>query len=94
MITNTIKNRMVKNRPMTPVTLRMPIDVVDSLKAIAPQKGFSGYQALLKAYIGEGLRKDEALFASSPNARLIEVLKKHGVTDEVLQAATNELKAA
>ena len=60
MITNTIKNRMVKNRPMTPVTLRMPIDVVESLKTIAPQKGFSGYQALLKAYIGEGLRKDEA----------------------------------
>ena len=45
-------------------------------------------------YIGEGLRKDEALFAFSPNARLIEVLKKHGVTDEVLQAATNELIAA
>lgn len=94
MINNTIKNRMVKNRPMTPVTLRMPVDVVESLKAIAPQKGFSGYQALLKAYIGEGLRKDEALFAFSPNARLIEVLKKHGVTDEVLQAATNELIAA
>ena len=94
MINNTIKNRMVKNRPMTPVTLRMPIDVVESLKTIAPQKGFSGYQALLKAYIGEGLRKDEALLAFSPNARLIEALKKHGVTDEVLQAATNELIAA
>lgn len=94
MINNTIKKRMVKNRPMTPVTLRMPIDVVESLKAIAPQKGFSGYQALLKAYIGEGLRIDEALFAFSLNARLIEVLKKHGVTDEVLQAATNELIAA
>lgn len=61
MIPNTIKNRMVKNRPMTPVTLRMPVDVVQSLKEIAPQKGFSGYQALLKTYIGEGLRKDEAL---------------------------------
>ena len=39
-----IKSRLVKDRPMTTITLRIPVDVVDSLKDIAPQKGFSGYQ--------------------------------------------------
>jgi len=39
---------------MTSITLRIPTDVVESLKWIAPHKGFSGYQALLKAYISEG----------------------------------------
>ena len=60
MIPDRIKKRLVKDRPMTSITLRSPIDVVDSLKELAPQTGHSGYQALLKSYIGEGLRRDEA----------------------------------
>lgn len=59
MIPEKIKSRMTKDREMTTVTLRMPVDVVDSLKAISPHKGMSGYQALLKAYVSEGLRRDE-----------------------------------
>jgi hypothetical protein len=31
---------MTKDRPMTTITLRIPLDVVESLKEIAPQKGF------------------------------------------------------
>ena len=58
-----IKTRLAKERPTTSITLRIPVDVVDSMKEIAPQRGFSGYQALLKSYIGEGLRRDEAQFA-------------------------------
>ena len=58
-----IKTRLNKERPMTSVTLRIPVDVVESLKEIAPQRGFSGYQPLLKAYVSEGLRKDEAISA-------------------------------
>ena len=51
---------------MTAITLRIPEDVVDSLKTIAPHKGFTGYQALLKAYISEGLRRDEAVHLYGP----------------------------
>ncbi len=43
---------------MTSVTLRMPDDVIDDLKRIAPLLGFSGYQSLLRTYVGQGLRKD------------------------------------
>jgi hypothetical protein len=74
MISNTIKERLTKNRAMTSITLRIPVDVVESMKTIAPRKGFSGYQALLKAYVSEGLRHDEAQFLFSKEAKLIEAL--------------------
>ena len=94
MLTDRLKKRLDKNRPMTSITLRMPVDVVESMKAIAPQRGFSGYQALLKSYISDGLRWDEAQFASSLEARLIEALKKRGVPEDVLADAARELHAA
>jgi hypothetical protein len=53
MISDTLKKRMTKDRPMTSITLRIPVDVVDSMKSIAPCKGFSGYQALLKAFYNQ-----------------------------------------
>jgi len=94
MIPDSIKNRLTKDREMTSITLRIPVDVVESMKAIAPQRGFSGYQPLLKSYIGEGLRRDEAQYAFSTEARLIAALKKRGVSSEVLEDAARELHAA
>jgi hypothetical protein len=47
MIPDKLKKRLAKDRPMISITLRVPEDVVESLKAIAPRKGLSGYQALL-----------------------------------------------
>ncbi|MEN9455432.1 MAG: hypothetical protein EKK59_03000 [Neisseriaceae bacterium] len=94
MIPETIKSRLNKERPMTSITLRIPLDVVESMKAIAPQRGFSGYQTLLKSYISEGLRQDEAKYSFSPEARLLEALRRHGVSAELLEAATKEAHAA
>ena len=48
--------RMRKPRVITPISLRVPESVIDTLKEIAPSLGFSGYQALIKAYISEGLQ--------------------------------------
>lgn len=75
MISDTLKKRLTKDRPMTSITLRIPVDVVESMTVIAPCKGFSGYQALLKSYISECLRRDEAQIALSKEAKLIEALK-------------------
>jgi hypothetical protein len=36
-----------------------------SLKALVTAKGMSGYQTLLKSYISEGLRRDEAEYGST-----------------------------
>ena len=94
MLFDRLKKRLVKDRPMTSITLRIPVDVVDSLKEIAPRKGVSGYQTLLKAYISDGLRQDEAKFSSGQTARLIEALQKRGVPKALLDDASRELASA
>lgn len=88
-----LQKRLVKDRPSTSITLRIPVDVVDAMKEIAPLKGFAGYQTLLKSYISEGLRRDEAQFAPAPTARLLEALKKHGIPQAVLDEVTREMAA-
>lgn len=93
-IPDRIKTRLAKDRPMTSITLRIPVDVVESMKEIAPQRGFSGYQALLKSYLGEGLRRDEAQYGFGATARLIEALKRRGVPPELLEEAARESTAA
>ena len=90
MIPEKLKTRLSKTRPMVPVTLRMPQDVIDSLKAIAPLKGHAGYQALLKAYVGEGLRRDEAEHLFGPTARLAEALRRRGVSTKLIKEAMHE----
>jgi len=93
MLKETLKTRLDRNRPMTSITLRVPVDVVQSMKAIAPRKGFSGYQTLLKTYISEGLRKDEAQAALEQSANLIAALKQQGVSDEVIATALQAVHA-
>jgi hypothetical protein len=94
MLTDRLKKRLNKDRAMTTITMRIPVDVVESLKEIAPHKGFTGYQTLLKSYISEGLRRDETQFSNAPSARLIEALRKRGVSDAVLEDAARELLVA
>ncbi|HLA35918.1 MAG TPA: hypothetical protein VJ001_13735 [Rhodocyclaceae bacterium] len=90
MLTERLKTRLAKDRPTTSITLRIPVDVVESMKHIAPLRGLSGYQTLLKSYIGEGLRRDEAELIDNPSARLIEALKRRGVPENVLAEAIKE----
>ena len=68
MIPVLIKKRLVKDRPMTWLTLCIPVDVLESLKELTPKTGHSDLQALLNSYIGEGLRRDEAKYTFSPDA--------------------------
>ena len=93
-IPNLIKARLRKDREMTSITLRIPVDVVESMKAIAPRLGFAGYQALLKWYLSEGLRRDEAQLMLSREARLKEALKRHGVSADVIEQAEKDVQAA
>ena len=93
MLNETLKKRLAKDRPVTSITLRIPVDVVDSLKAIAPHKVYAGYQTLLKSYISEGLRRDEAIYGSNTVERLAVALKKRGVSDKVLDDALRDAMA-
>lgn len=90
MLTDRLKKRLVKDRPQTTVTIRIPIDVVEAMKEIAPRNGFSGYQTLLKSYVSEGLRRDEAMLSLGKEARLIEALRKRGVPESVIEEAERD----
>lgn len=81
---------------MAVISLRVPEDVIDELKDIAPSLGFSGYQPLIRAYIGQGLRKDQARLENSQVQVIAETLRKHGIADQVISAAIAEaqLKSA
>jgi AraC-like DNA-binding protein len=57
MKTGDLKKRLRRDRPMKSISLRVPEDLVDDLKRIAPRLGFTSYQALLRAYVGQGLRR-------------------------------------
>jgi hypothetical protein len=76
---------------MTTITIRIPEDVIEDLKRVAPLLGFSGYQPLMRAYIGQGLRADLERLEGDTISALVASLKRHGVSDEVLQEALSEV---
>lgn len=53
-----LRDRLQEERPMATICIRMPEDVVEDLKRVAPVLGFSGHLPLIRAYIGQGLRRD------------------------------------
>ena len=91
-----IRQRLKKDRQMTVISIRIPEDVIEELKEIAPSLGFAGYQPLIRAYIGQGLRKDQARLENSQVQMITDSLRKHGISDQVISAAIAEaqLKSA
>jgi hypothetical protein len=93
---NELRERLRKDRPMATITLRMPEDVIEDLKRVAPLLGFSGYQPLIRAYVGQGLRQDlERLEQQRPGiAQLVESLRRHGVSEDLINSAIAEVRTA
>lgn len=80
---------------MTTISIRMPEDVVEDLKRVAPVLGFTGYQPLIRAYIGQGLRQDLERLDRNPGLeRLVESLRRQGVEEEIINAAVAEMRSA
>ena len=51
---------------MATISIQIPEDVLEDLKHMAPLLGCSGYQPLIRAYIGQGLRQDLESFDRNP----------------------------
>ena len=86
-----LKNRLKKERPMSAISMRRQEDVVGDLKRVAPQLGFSGYQPLIRAYVGQGLREDLARLESSSSLQsFVEGLRQRGVDETVIREALAE----
>lgn len=82
-----------KDRPTKHISLRIAEDVVEDLKRVAPLKGMSGYQALIKFYVSQGLRKDlRDLWQEEHTERLDTLLAECGVEPEQRQQILERLK--
>ena len=51
-----LRQRLQKDRARTPVTINLPDDVIEELKQVAAELEITDYKALIRAYIGQGLR--------------------------------------
>lgn len=89
-----LKKRLQKDRPMTSVTLRMPEDVVDDLKRIAPLLGFSGYQPLIRHYVGQRMRTDLERLDKGTMEDLVKNLKRYGVDEDLIHQAMADMGQA
>lgn len=88
-----LRKRLRPDRPMTTISMRIPEDVIEDLKRLAPLLGFSGYQPLIRAYIGQGLRSDAARLEKRPDlSSLVQSLRKHGVSQRVIKSAVAEAR--
>ena len=93
-----IKRNMRSEKPMTLISLRLPEHVIEDLKEVAPTLGFGGYQALIPAYISNGLRTHLAeLEAERAKDSTVEELSQRllarGVPEKAIQEAVAEMKA-
>jgi hypothetical protein len=91
-ITERLKRRLRKDRPMTTISIRIPEDVIEDLKEIAPELGFAGYQALIRAYVGQGLRRDIEYLENPQLEAFANSLQKRGIDEKVLRDAMQEIR--
>jgi hypothetical protein len=91
-ITERLQRRLRKDRPMNIISIRIPEDVIEDLKEIAPELGFAGYQALIRAYIGQGLRRDLESLQKPELEAFANSLRQRGIDQKILQDAMKEFR--
>lgn len=84
----------LRPRPSAPVTLTVPTDTLSTLEAMAANRDMS-VEALMKLYIGQGLRQDVAQrFADRVLDLTAQVLTRHGQSQEQVDAIVREIRNA
>lgn len=92
-----IQRNMQADKRMTLISLRLPEHVIDDLKEVAPSLGFGGYQALIRAYISNGLRQhlSEREAQRTKEVTVEEFSRRliaHGVPEQAVHEAAAEMK--
>jgi len=76
------------------VSIRIPKDTLDSLNKVADSRDMS-LHALLKLYIGQGLRQDLTnLFADRVLETTAQVLTQHIQSEQEISAILQEIRVA
>jgi hypothetical protein len=79
-------------RPSEDVTLRIPLDALASIDRIAAARDMSR-EALMKFYIGQGLRQDLAKqYGERVLEKTAQVLTKHLQSEEEVSAILREIR--
>jgi len=68
-------------------------DVIDDLKRISKVMGFTGYQPLMRAFIGKSLREELEKLDNDPIQKFVKALKHQGIKDSYIKKAMEELAA-
>jgi hypothetical protein len=84
----------IRPRPNSPVTISIPVDTLASLEKIATSRDMS-VEALIKLYIGQGLRQDLGkLFADRLMEKTEQVLTRHLQSEQEVAAILKEIRVA
>lgn len=84
----------IRTRPSRMISVRIPQDTLDALKKVAGHKDMA-YQALIKFYVGQGLRADLATLHSQ---RVIDttsqILQRHLKSPRKVFTIVEEIRKA
>ena len=84
----------IRTRPSRMVSIRIPQDTLDALKRVAGHKGMA-YQALIKFYVGQGLRADLAALHSQQVIDVTSrILQRHVKSPRKVSAIVREITRA
>lgn len=82
----------LRPRPSEAVSLSIPLDTLQTVRRVADLRDMSP-EALLKFYIGQGLRQDASrLFSERILETTAEVLARHIASDEERSAIMREIR--
>ncbi len=82
----------LRERPSESISIKIPSDTLASLQRVAATRDMS-QEALIKLYIGEGLRRDLArLFSDRVLEMTAEVLSRHLDSPEEVLAIMAEIR--
>ncbi|MBC8159864.1 MAG: hypothetical protein H7Z42_01480 [Roseiflexaceae bacterium] len=84
----------LRPRATTSIHIAIPTDVIDELERVAQYRDMN-IDALLKFYIGQGLRQNTAkLFSERVLDLTAEVLTRHGQSQEQVAVILREIRGA
>jgi hypothetical protein len=84
----------LRPRPTITITLNLPTDTFAMVQEVAASRDMSA-EALLKLYIGQGLRHDIAQrFADRVLVLTAQVLARHGQSPEQVDAILRDIRSA
>ena len=82
----------LRPRPKETISLEVPSDTLESLKKVATSRDMT-LEALLKVYIGQGLRQDlSKFFADRVLETTAQVLARHIQSEEEISSILREIR--